>query len=125
MPLTCCVPIVQRKKLRCSAFLVSAKSATSGIKPFYDRSRKLCACTRNILTTQMLFELIEFRITGQSVSLQRNKPKLCVSLIFWIFENLPVNPTKPKPQSHSHRENPPAKQRRVLLPLNIDQDSFI
>ncbi|KAL3243421.1 hypothetical protein MRX96_020576 [Rhipicephalus microplus] len=49
---------------------------------------------------------------------KREKPKLRVGGIPRIFENLPAYLTKPKPRSHSQRENPPAKRRRVSSPNN-------
>ncbi|KAH8033710.1 hypothetical protein HPB51_015546 [Rhipicephalus microplus] len=131
MPLTCCVPgcrsgyrsCTEKASLFCLPSDREQRDRWKRAIPrqetgaFNFESKAVRVCEKHFDTTDII-RADEFRISGQSVLLQREKPKLRVGAIPRIFENLPAYLTKPKPRSRSQRENPPAKRRRVSSPNN-------
>ncbi|KAH8041878.1 hypothetical protein HPB51_019259 [Rhipicephalus microplus] len=131
MPLTCCVPgcrsgyqsCTEKASLFCLPSDREQRDRWKRAIPrqetgaFNFESKAIRVCEKHFDTTDII-RADEFRISGQSVLLQREKPKLRVGAIPRIFENLPAYLTKPKPRSRSQRENPPAKRRRVSSPNN-------
>ncbi|XP_075726173.1 uncharacterized protein LOC142767815 [Rhipicephalus microplus] len=131
MPLTCCVPgcrsgyrsCTEKASLFCLPSDREQRDRWKRAIPrqetgaFNFESKAVRVCEKHFDTTDII-RADEFRISGQSVLLQREKPKLRVGAIPRIFENLLAYLTKPKPRSRSQRENPPAKRRRVSSPNN-------
>ncbi|KAH9379983.1 hypothetical protein HPB48_015914 [Haemaphysalis longicornis] len=109
MHLTCCVPGCRSGEQRDRWKLAIPCQETDA---FSFESKAVRVCEKHFDPTNII-RADEFKISGQSVLLQREKLKLRVDAVPRIFENLPAYFTKPKPRSRSQRENPSAKCRRV------------